>query len=668
MRLYIAEKPSLARALAGALPSPSSPTKTDGYIALANGDIVSWCIGHILELAEPEHYNANFKKWRLDDLPIIPQKWHYQPKPQTHKQLKILLGLIKKATSIVHVGDPDREGQLLVDEVINYAGVNQNKTPVLRCLINDLNTQAIAKSLAQLKDNRDFIPLSASALARSRADWLYGINMTRLCSLKGQAQGFSGVLSVGRVQTPILGLVVARDAEIARFISKPFYSVTAHLNSQNNEAFTAKWLPSEACQDYCDDEGRLLSRALAQNVADRISQQNGTITDVKKQRRNIHAPLPYSLSSLQVDASRRYGLAAKAVLDICQNLYEKHKLITYPRSDCRHLPEDHFSEANAISRAIKNNCTALINLCDKANTQLKSKAWDNSKVTAHHAIIPTHRQLKSAVLSGDEAKVYELIARQYLIQFYPAHILDETTIHLKILTGDFIAKANNIINIGWKVALTTANNINNNALADDDSSGNDPNDNKSESTNITLPKLKKGDSVFCQKGEVIEKNTTPPKPYTDATLIAAMTGIAKYVTDVAIRKILKETDGLGTEATRAGILDLLMQRGFLSRQGKNINATEAGHALIASLPSQATTPDMTAHWESTLNAIANKSAHYSDFMHALENQLPNLMNSVEADKLKNIKSLAKTKPSYKKSKTTLKTTANPQRIRRKKAS
>ncbi len=649
MRLYIAEKPSLARALVGALPSPSSPAKTDGYIALANGDIVSWCIGHILELAEPEHYNANFKKWRLDDLPIIPQKWHYQPKPQTHKQLNILLGLIKKATSIVHVGDPDREGQLLVDEVINYAGVNQNKTPVLRCLINDLNTQAIAKSLTQLKDNRDFIPLSASALARSRADWLYGINMTRLCSLKGQAQGFSGVLSVGRVQTPILGLVVARDTDIANFTSKPFYGVTAHLTTQNNETFTAKWLPSEACQQYCDDEGRMLSKALAQNVADRITQQQGSITDVKKQRKTIPAPLPYSLSSLQVDASKRYGLAAKVVLDICQNLYEKHKLITYPRSDCRHLPEDHFAEANAITRTIKNNCTALINLCDKANTQLKSKAWDNSKITAHHAIIPTNRQLKSAALSGDEAKVYELIARQYLIQFYPPHTLDETSIHLKILTGDFIAKANNTINLGWKVALTSVT-----ALID--------NDQNNESTNTTLPTLKKGDNVFCQQGEVIEKNTTPPKPYTDATLIAAMTGIAKYVTDTDIRKILKETDGLGTEATRAGILDLLMQRGFLVRQGKNINATPAGHALIASLPSQATTPDMTAHWESKLNAIANKSAHYNDFMQALANQLPHLMESVEADKLKNLKGLSKSKPSYRKSKSS----QTPQRTRRRK--
>ena len=254
MKLYIAEKPSLARALASALPRANS-AKQDGCIILANGDVVSWCIGHLLELAEPEHYNADYKKWRLEHLPIVPQQWHYQGKTQTRKQLNILVKLIKKASSIVHVGDPDREGQLLVDEVLHYAGATQSAKPIQRCLINDLNTKAIAKALTQLKDNREFAALSSSALARSRADWLYGINMTRLCSLKGQQQGFSGVLSVGRVQTPVLGLVVKRDLEVANFVTKPFYEVLAHVQSTTGEPFTAKWQPSKACSEYCDDEG-----------------------------------------------------------------------------------------------------------------------------------------------------------------------------------------------------------------------------------------------------------------------------------------------------------------------------------------------------------------------------------------------------------------------------
>ncbi len=620
MKLYIAEKPSLARALASALPQSKGP-KEDGCITLANGDVVSWCIGHLLELAEPEHYNPDYKKWRLEHLPIVPQEWHYQGKTQTRKQLNILVKLIKKASSLVHVGDPDREGQLLVDEVLHYAGATKSGKPIQRCLINDLNTKAIAKALTQLKDNRDFAALSSSALARSRADWLYGINMTRLCSLKGQQQGFSGVLSVGRVQTPVLGLVVKRDAEVAQFLTKPFYEVTAHLQSPKGEPFTAKWQPSSACKEYCDEEGRVLSKALAQNVANRITQQNGQVTALKKQRKKLNAPLPYSLSSLQVDASKRFGLAAKAVLDTCQSLYEKHKLITYPRSDCRYLPEDHHSEASTICRAINKNCPPLQSACEGVNTTQKNAAWNNKKVTAHHAIIPTARQLSSQTLSGDEAKVYELIARQYLAQFYPVHSFDETAVTIKILTGDFLAKAKCVVEEGWR------------ALYSKGSSASDNNTLPRE-----LPALNKGDTTFCNTGEVIEKQTSPPKPYTDATLIAAMTGINKHVQDASIRKILKDTDGLGTEATRAGILDLLTQRSFIERKGKNLCATDAGKALIASLPTEATTPDMTAHWESLLDAICHKQANYQDFMQNLERVLPDVMGKVEGERFRGLKS------------------------------
>lgn len=630
MKLYIAEKPSLARALASALPRASG-AKEDGCITLANGDVVSWCIGHLLELAEPAHYNAEYKKWRLEHLPIVPQQWHYEGKTQTRKQLNILVKLIKKASSIVHVGDPDREGQLLVDEVLHYAGATKSGKPIQRCLINDLNTKAIAKALTQLKDNRDFAALSSSALARSRADWLYGINMTRLCSLKGQQQGFSGVLSVGRVQTPVLGLVVKRDEEVAKFLTKPFYEVMAHLQSPSGEPFNAKWQPSRACKEYCDEDGRVLSKALAQNVANRITQQNGQVAEVKKQRKKLNAPLPYSLSSLQMDASKRFGMAAKAVLDTCQSLYEKHKLITYPRSDCRYLPEDHHAEAATICRAINHNCQPLQKACGGVNTAQKNAAWNSKKVTAHHAIIPTARQASANALSGDEAKVYELIARQYLAQFYPVHSFDETAITIKILTGDFLAKAKCVVEEGWKVLYPSGAQNNDNAAA-----GALPN---------KLPALSKGDIAFCEMGEVIEKQTSPPKPYTDATLIAAMTGINKHVQDASIRKILKDTDGLGTEATRAGILDLLTQRGFIVRKGKNLCSTEAGQALIASLPDEATTPDMTAHWESVLEAICHQQASYQDFMANLERVLPEVMSKVEAERFRGLKS---TKAPFKK--------------------
>jgi DNA topoisomerase-3 len=630
MKLYIAEKPSLARALANALVPAISKTKEDGFITLLNGDIVSWCIGHLLELAEPELYNPEFKKWRLEHLPIVPDIWQYQPKIKTRKQLTVLIRLIKQASSIVHVGDPDREGQLLVDEVLNYAGAVKDGKFISRCLINDLNNQAIVKALNQIKDNREFAALSSSALARSRADWLYGINMTRLCSLKGQQQGFRGVLSVGRVQTPVLGLVVQRDADIANFVSKPFYEVYAHLQTSKGELFDAKWQPSEACNDYCDDEGRVFSKALADKVAQRITGQSGMVTDVKKQQKTQAAPLPYSLSSLQVDASKRFGLSAKLVLDICQELYEKHKLITYPRSDCRYLPNDHFQESSLVTQAIKRNCPALSGACENADLSLRSKVWNDKNITAHHAIIPTSRQLSRVQLSGDEAKVYQLIATQYLLQFYPEHRFEETLIRVKILTGDFVAKAKSIVSIGWKALLATEKTVQ------------QPSDD--QKLPEFLPLLAKDDLVHCRHGELVEKQTAPPKPYTDASLISAMTGIARHVNDPDIRKILKENDGLGTEATRAGILDLLTHRGFIQRQGKNLLSTESGQALIASLPIQATTPDMTAHWEAYLNAICEKRASYRDFMAELEKQLPGIMKAVATTSfagLANIKSLVR---------------------------
>ncbi len=282
---------------------------------------------------------------------------------------------MKEADELVHAGDPDREGQLLVDQVINYLGVNGAKrNTIQRCLINDLNPIAVTRALAQLRDNREFIPLSTSALARSRADWLYGINMTRAFTLPGRKVGYQGVLSVGRVQTPLLGLVVNRDAEIENFVSKPFFQVIANLLTKDGDRFKARWQPSEECLPWQDEEGRVLSRSLVENVAARITNQPATVTSSKVKKRLQAPPLPYNLSSLQIDAAKRFGMSAKAVLDTCQSLYERHKLLTYPRSDSRYLPVEHLKESSAVLAAIKNNSAALANAVSDADTSLVSKA------------------------------------------------------------------------------------------------------------------------------------------------------------------------------------------------------------------------------------------------------------------------------------------------------
>jgi len=602
LKLYIAEKPSLGRAIAAALPKPHKNHKT--HIEVANGDVVSWCIGHILAQADPQDYDANFKKWSMDTLPIVPQQWQLKPITRTRSQLTVLRKLVKQADEIIHAGDPDREGQLLVDEVIDYFKVSKTKKAnVKRLLISDLNLSAVKRSLKSLKNNQDFIPLSISALARSRADWLYGVNLTRACTLQGQKQGYNSVLSVGRVQTPVLGLVVRREQEINNFVSKPFYQVLAHLSvnkEQSNEAdcFSAKWQPSDACQQYCDDEGRVLVKDLAINVVSRINDQSAVVEKIDTEQKQQNQPLPFNLSSLQIAAAKKFSMNAKLVLDVCQALYEKHKLITYPRSDCRYLPKEQLKQAPTIIKMLADSSLPCSEQAKNADSAIKSKAWNDKNITAHHAIIPTEKSPKNISLNSFEKNIYLLIVRQYLVQFYPIHQYQQTKLEVNIAGGIFTAQTKMVQQLGWQVLF--------------------PNSEKSstDTTNM-LPTLQQGQILHCQRGELIEKHTTPPESFTDASLLSAMTGIARFVNDGNIRKVLRDTDGLGTDATRAGIIDLLFTRDFLARQGKKIVATQVGCALINALPLQATLPDMTAQWESMLTAIAEKNANYANFINPL---------------------------------------------------
>jgi len=626
MILYIAEKPSLGRAIADALPKPLK--KSEGYITAANGDVVSWCIGHLLEQAEPDSYDARFKQWKMDHLPIVPEQWQLQAKSRTRKQLSVLRKLVKESSQIVHAGDPDREGQLLVDEVLSHLKVSKTKlASTQRLLISDLNLPAVRKALKELKPNREFISLSVSALARSRADWLYGINMTRAYTIQGRKSGYSSVLSVGRVQTPVLGLVARRDEEINNFQSKPFYEVQAHLSTEMNEQFTAKWQPSEACQPYMDEDGRVLSKALAENVIKRVSNQPASVTSFSSKSKQQAQPLPYNLSALQIDASKRYNLSAQQTLDACQSLYEKHKLITYPRSDNRYLPEEHHSQASKILNAVSQNLPDMADVVSQGDSGIKTKAWNNKKVEAHHAIIPTEKRTDVGKLSKAEQNVYHLISRQYLALFYPVYRYQERKAEIDIQQGKFLAQSKQDIDLGWKVLfLSKEKEARVNAFQT-------PNQNPTLAQSNPLPELTKGQSLQSHQAELLEKQTQPPQPFTDATLLSAMTGISRYVKDPELRKVLRDTDGLGTEATRASIIELLFKRKFLRRQGKQIQATETGKALIKALPESATLPDMTAHWESQLASIHEKRLNYQGFITPLTDQLNQLINTARTTQL-----------------------------------
>jgi len=598
MRLFIAEKPSLGRAIADVLPKPHQ--RGDGFIKCGNDDVVTWCVGHLLEQAEPDAYDPKFKQWRLEHLPIIPEKWILLPRKEVKKQLSVVEKLIHQADVLVNAGDPDREGQLLVDEVFSYANLSAEKRDgILRCLISDLNPSAVEKAVQKLQPNRHFIPLATSALARARADWLYGINMTRAYTIRGRQAGYDGVLSVGRVQTPVLGLIVRRDLEIEHFQPKDFYEVLAWVKeektSENPTAlFSALWQPSKACEDYQDEDGRVLSLGLAENVVKRITEQPAEVTEYVDKREKETAPLPYSLSALQIDAAKRFGMSAQSVLDTCQRLYEAHRLITYPRSDCRYLPV--------------------------VDSEQRNRCWNDKKVEAHHAIIPT-ANTRSINLSIDEQRIYELIARQYLLQFCPDAEYRKSKITLSIAGGTFVAQARNLQTAGWKELL---------GKEDED-----------ENQEPLLPIVKKGQILYCERGEVMSKKTQPPKPFTDATLLSAMTGIARFVQDKELKKILRETDGLGTEATRAGIIELLFKRGFLTKKGRNIYSTETGRILISALPDIATQPDMTAHWEAQLTDISQKQASYQQFMFTLNQMLPDLVRFVDFTALRRLSQISK---------------------------
>jgi DNA topoisomerase-3 len=606
MQLFIAEKPSLARAIADVLPQPHR--RGDGYIACGQHHMVTWCIGHLLEQAQPDAYGERYARWSLADLPIVPDKWRLQPRPSVAKQLQVIKKLLSGASEVIHAGDPDREGQLLVDEVLDYLALDDEKRRnVKRCLVNDLNPQAVTKAVSRLRENREFVPLCVSALARARADWLYGINMTRAYTLLGRNAGYQGVLSVGRVQTPVLGLVVRRDEEIENFVSKDFFEVKAHIITPPGERFTALWTPSEACEPYQDEEGRLLHRKLADHVVERIAGQPALVT-LYQDKREAEAPaLPFSLSVLQIEAAKRYGMSAQQVLDVCQRLYETHKLITYPRSDCRYLPEEHFAGRQSVLKAINAHEPELMNQAILDLTQ-KNRCWDDKKVDAHHAIIPTSRSSKTQ-LTENEQKIYQLVARQYLMQFCADAVFRRCVINLDIAGGKFVAKARFLVEAGWRTFL-----------------GGKERDEENDGT--PLPVVAKGDELLCESGEVMARETQPPRPFNDATLLSAMTGIARFVQDKELKKILRATDGLGTEATRAGIIELLFKRGFLFKKGRNILSSESGRGLIHALPVSAASPDMTAQWEATLTKISEKQCRYQDFMAPLTATLQGLIDQV----------------------------------------
>lgn len=586
--LFIAEKPSMAKEIAENI---GGATKKDGFFECSGGVVVTWLYGHILQMEGPEAYNEEYKQWKLEHLPILPEKWKNMVPNDKKKQFKIVKDLIKNATDIVNAGDPDREGQLLVDEVLHYVG---NKAPVKRILLNALDATSVKKALADLRPNKDYEPLMKSALARQRADWLVGMNFTRAYTIKGRSAGHKTVMTVGRVKTPTLALIVRREREITNFKPVTFYDITADF--AKNKSFTAKWQPRED-QHGLDSEKRLTDSTAARALIAKLEtsrEHPGEIITFDTKRKTEAQRLPFSLSALQIAASKKYGYSAQQVLDGAQALYEA-KLTTYPRSDCDYLPESQYSDSPEILTAIKKAGFAdLEKWAETADPSIKSRAWNDSKVSAHHAIIPT-RITPSGKLSEVEKNLYFLIAKAYVSQFYLPHIYDATEVVVAYADETFRATGRVTITAGWREIY-----------------GKEDGDQNED--NQTIPVLTKGDLVNYLTAEMAEKKTKPPERFTEGTLIQAMKEIHKYVQNPDTKKRLKDVSGIGTEATRAAILADLVKREFVKVEKKKLIPTEAAFALIDILPSSITYPDMTAVWESVLNSIANDHSSIDFFM------------------------------------------------------
>ena len=589
MRLFLCEKPSQAKDIARVL---GATRRGDGCL-LGTNVTVTWCIGHLLETAPPDAYDERYKRWNLADLPIVPGQWKMLVKPKTASQFKAVKRLLGECRELVIATDADREGEMIARELVEHC---RYRGPIQRLWLSALDDASIRKALAALKPGAETFSLYHAALGRSRADWLIGMNMSRLFTLLGRQSGYQGVLPVGRVQTPTLRLVVDRDRSIADFVPVPYWAIEVQL-LEGGTPFTAQW---RAPEDACDDQGRCLKQELARQAAEDMRRAaTARLIKLKTERMREAPPLPFDLGTLQEVCSKKLGLGAQETLDIAQALYETHKVITYPRSDCGYLPQSQHGEAPAILAALAAADPALATLAPHLDAQRRSRAWNDAKVSAHHGIIPTAAAKSLDSLVGKQRAVFTLIRARYLAQFLPNHEYDRTQADFDCAGHALRAVGKRIVEPGWRRALPEALTQAKGREAPEPQA---------------LPALREGQD--CAVAEVTLKDlwTQPPKPFTEGDLIKAMKNVAKLVDDPRLKQKLKDTTGIGTEATRAGIIQGLIDRGYLVKQGKALAATPAAFSLIDAVPRPIADPGTTAIWEQALDMVQSGEMPLEEFV------------------------------------------------------
>ena len=581
MRLFLCEKPSQGKDIGRIL---GATQRGEGCLN-GSGVTVTWCIGHLVEAAAPEVYDAALKRWSLEQLPIIPQQWRVEVKPQTATQFKVVKTLLAKATHLVIATDADREGELIAREIIDLCGY---RGPIARLWLSALNDASIRTALAKLRPSAETLPMYYSALARSRADWLVGMNLSRLFTVLGRQAGYDGVLSVGRVQTPTLKLVVDRDREIAAFVSVPYWAIDVSL-SAGGQTFTAQWVAPDASTD---DAGRCLRQPVAQQAAQQIrAAGSAQVVSVETERVREGPPLLFDLGTLQEVCSKQLGLDVQETLEIAQALYETHKATTYPRSDSGYLPESMFAEVPTVLDSLLKTDPTLAPIMGQLDRTQRSRAWNDSKVTAHHGIIPTLEPANLSAMSEKEQAVYRLIRAHYLAQFLPHHEFDRTVADLSCGQQKLVATGKQVVVKGWLLVL-----------AEPEREGSADEDGDAPRSQV-LPALRDGMACQVAGADIKALKTMPPKPYTQGELVKAMKGVARFVTDPRLKQKLKDTTGIGTEATRANIISGLIARGYIVKKGRSIRASDAAFTLIDAVPAAIADPGTTAVWEQALDMI-----------------------------------------------------------------
>ena len=603
MRVFIAEKPSQGRDIAAVL---GCTNKGNGCIS-NDKDVVTWGFGHLLQPADPEKYHEKYKRWNLSDLPIIPETWKLTPNPQSKAQLAIVKGWIDKADEVVIATDADREGELIARLILGHA---RYKGEIKRLWLSALDDASIKKALDNLKPGKATESLFWAGLGRQRADWMTGMSYTRAATLLFGGAG--DVCSVGRVQSPTLRLIVERDAEIDNFVAKDFYTIVAEF-AQNDQCFNCDWVIPESAKG--DEEGRCLDKKIAEAVKAQCLAKQGEIITYETKKKSQQAPLPFSLSELQKAANNRYGYDAKAVLQTAQALYESHKATTYPRSDCGYLPLTQKPEVTKIIKNLALLDDAYKKLSEHCKASFKSRCWNDKKVgeSSHHAIIPTNNtKVVLSNMSEMERNVFDLITRQYLAQFMGNYTYNETVIEIDCAKERFKTKGIIPSQLGWKHAF----------VADKTSKTK----NKKEQI---LPALEQSKPVTNTDVTIFDKKTTPPAHYNDATLISAMKNCGRKVDDEDAKKIFAEVQGIGTEATRADIIETLKTRQYIENRGKFLISTAKGQAIIEVLPDVLTNIEITAKWEQILSEVAKGKSNYKDFIGGIQNSLRENINQLK---------------------------------------